>query len=297
MKQKRALVILNPVSGTKDAEKVQSYIEESMQRAGWSYDIVETRPDIGIAALTKEACPENYDLVVAVGGDGTVAGVANCLVNTGQLLGIVPGGTGNALARDLGIPLDPKQAAGLLTGPHGAQDLTVLQVGDAYYLLNVSAGISAATMKDTAREAKRSYGMVAYWMDAFKQLGSAQPVDFTIEVDNETLETRATEVAVLNTGFIDAEILSRYTKDELDAKDVVVVVVQADSVPDYISTAWDVLSKRTEENPRVIAMPVRERVTIRPHDPVPLQADGEPLDLQEVTVRIIPRGVRVLTRA
>ena len=297
MKQKSALIILNPVSGTKDAEKVKSYIEESMQRAGWSYDIVETKPDIGIAALTQEASPENYDLVVAVGGDGTVAGVANCLVNTGKLLGIVPGGTGNALARDLGIPLDPKLAAGLLVGPHGAQDLTVLQVGDAYYLLNVSAGISAATMKDTERSAKRSYGMVAYVLDAFKQLGHPHAVDFTIEVDDETLETRATEVAVLNTGLVNAEILARYTNGHIDAKDVVVVVAQADSVPDYISTAWDVLSKRTEENPEIIAMPVRERITIRPHESVPLQADGEPLDLQEVTVRIIRRGIRVLTPA
>jgi diacylglycerol kinase (ATP) len=297
VKQKRALVILNPVSGTKDAKKIRGYVEDSMQRAGWNYTIVETKPDLGIEALTREASPEEYDLVVAVGGDGTVAGVASTLVNTGKLLGIVPGGTGNALARDLGIPLDPKQAAALLTGPHGARDLNVLQVGDTHYLLNVSAGVSAATMKDTARSAKRDYGMLAYVVDALKQMGDARPATFTIEVDGEVLETRATEVAVINRGLVDPELLARFAGVEFGEEDVVVVVVQAENVPDVISAAWDVLAKRTERNPRILSMPVHERVSIKPHEEVPIQADGEPLDLKEVTVRILPQAVRILMPA
>ncbi len=293
-KRKRTLVILNPVSGTRDADEVRRYIEHSLEAAGWDYDIVETKPDIDITTLTREASPEAYDLVVAVGGDGTVAGVASTLVHTNKLLGIVPAGTGNALAYDLGIPLDPQQAAALLTGPHGATDLNVLEVGDAHYLLNVSAGISGATMSSTERSAKQNYGRLAYVVDTLKQLGEAQPIDFTIEVDGETLKTRATEVAVIKNGLINAEMLATEESSSASKDDVIVVVVQADSVPEYISTVWDVLSKRTDESPRIITMPVRDSVTIRPHTDVPIQADGEPLDLREVTVRVIPDAIRVI---
>jgi YegS/Rv2252/BmrU family lipid kinase len=295
VKQKRALIILNPVSGTRDAGEIRAHIEDSMENAGWAYDIVETKPDIEIAALTRESSPEAYDLVVAAGGDGTVAGVASTLVHSGKLLGIVPVGTGNALARDLGIPLDPKEAANLLTGPHGARDLTVLRVGDAHYLLNVSAGVSAATMKGTERSAKQTYGIVAYVLDALKQIGNARSVGVTVEVDGEKLETHATEVAVLNGGLLGPETLSNFTDLNIAEHDAVVAVVQADSVPDYISAAWNMLTKRSDSDPQVLFMPVKDRVSIRPHEPIPFQADGEPLDVQEVTVHILPRGVRVLT--
>lgn len=110
---KKALFIINPYSGTKQYPGLEKNIEESCHRASIEFATVTTeRPGHAIEIASK-ATEQNYDLVFAVGGDGTVNEVAQGLIHSSATMGIIPKGSGNGLARHLGIPQKPERALDL----------------------------------------------------------------------------------------------------------------------------------------------------------------------------------------
>lgn len=292
-----ALVILNPVAGTSDGRSLRQTVEDSLREAGWDFQILETEEDTDITAMTRDALSEDYDMVMAVGGDGTVSGVAGGLLNTDMPLGVVPAGTGNALARSLGIPQDPAEAIRAITGDHTVKPIHALRVGDRVFILNVSAGISAATMKGAEREDKQKLGMLAYIRDAVKQLAGAQPAYFEVMVDDQYHNGYAAEVAVISTGFLATELVSRVPYIDLKEDEVAVFIIRVRSMADYLIILWNLLLGRERQDRRVRAYHAHQTVSIKLDRDLPIQADGEPLNLKEVSIEIVPHAVRVIKPA
>ena len=139
----RALVVINPVSGTGDNLTLQQVIEAHFHQAGWVVNFYHTSGNDNIKDIIATHIPQGLDLVVAAGGDGTASLAAGGLVGSEIPLGLVPTGTWNALARTLGIPLAAQDALNLLTGAHAIRRLDALQIDGAYHLLNTSTGYSA----------------------------------------------------------------------------------------------------------------------------------------------------------
>ena len=104
---KRITFIVNPVSGGKDKKKVLAAIDRYLDRSACSYEVRETGK-AGDATAWARSC--EADIVVAVGGDGTVSEVATGLLGTGKALGIIPCGSGDGLALHLGISRNPAKA-------------------------------------------------------------------------------------------------------------------------------------------------------------------------------------------
>ena len=100
----RNLIVLNPVAGQTDTNRVLRLLAGAFAVRRARFDVVETRGAGDAEAFARQAAAEGYRSVVAVGGDGTVGEVITGLVGTGVPLGIVPKGTGNQVAFNLGIP-------------------------------------------------------------------------------------------------------------------------------------------------------------------------------------------------
>lgn len=112
----RALVVINPISGPARQRPVdagRALAVSVLERAGWTVEVAVTAAAGDAHRLAQAACGGGVDLVVAWGGDGTINEVASALAFTPVALGIVPGGSGNGLARELGIPRDPARALGV----------------------------------------------------------------------------------------------------------------------------------------------------------------------------------------
>ncbi|GIW12381.1 MAG: hypothetical protein KatS3mg061_3438 [Dehalococcoidia bacterium] len=137
---RRVLVVLNPMGGTSEPAALGTLIEQQFAAAGVAYQLYETTGDDDFPALVGEALAAGCELVVVAGGDGTVSLVAGPLVGTGVPLAILPVGTANVLARELGIPADPEAALALVTGPHQLRTLDAMDLGDRYALLQVGVG-------------------------------------------------------------------------------------------------------------------------------------------------------------
>ena len=117
-KRTRIVFIVNPISGTSDKGHIIDLIPEYLDRRRFDWTIRQTEHKGHAAEFAGEAIREGVDVVVAVGGDGTVNEVARSLVHTNTALGIIPCGSGNGLARHLYIPMNPDGALQVLADCH-----------------------------------------------------------------------------------------------------------------------------------------------------------------------------------
>ncbi|KAA6325880.1 Diacylglycerol kinase, partial [termite gut metagenome] len=108
--KKSVVFVVNPISGTRSKRFIYNLINKFTDREKFSWEIVKTGRAGHAVEIAAQAVRNNTDIVVAIGGDGTVNEVARSLVHTRTALGIIPCGSGNGLARHLQIPLEPHRA-------------------------------------------------------------------------------------------------------------------------------------------------------------------------------------------
>ena len=108
--KKSITFIINPISGTQNKDHIPSLIDELLDKTRFDYDVRLTEYRGHAAELTRQCAAEGRDIVVAVGGDGTVNEVARSLTHTQTALGVIPCGSGNGLARHLCLPMDTAKA-------------------------------------------------------------------------------------------------------------------------------------------------------------------------------------------
>ena len=134
--RKKILFIINPISGGRDKQRIPGLIEEHLDKNKYEHRISFTERVEHGYMLAKAAVKDEYDIIVAVGGDGTVNEISKAIINTKVSLGIIPFGSGNGLARSLKIPLKTEKAIAILNG--GKSDKIDSAKFNDDYFFNVS---------------------------------------------------------------------------------------------------------------------------------------------------------------
>jgi diacylglycerol kinase (ATP) len=290
---RRALVVLNPIAGSADADMIRQACEAHSAR-GLFCEIHETTPGVLIAETVRAAVSNDFDLCVAAGGDGTVAAVASGLVHTGVPLGIIPIGTGNVLARELGIPLEVEAALSLLAGTHATRTIDAMQVGEQVFLLAIGVGISAIMMRDTHRRAKRLLGRAAYLWTGFRALFGIQPRRFDLIVDGQRSRPRAAEIMVTNSAIVGDPLVRWGPHVLLDDGCVDVCLIRARTAMDYVRIARNLLVGRRKRDPHLSFLRSSRSIVISTSRPLPVQADGEFIGQTPVQIKVVPQAVSVI---
>ncbi|MCG6497699.1 diacylglycerol kinase family protein [Kitasatospora sp. A2-31] len=204
----RAVVVYNPVLVDDDT---LGRIDRVLAERGWAAPTrTATSVDDPGRGAAADAVTAGADLVVACGGDGTVTACSHALAGTGVALAIAPCGTGNLLARNLGLPSDPARAlADALDGGPRRIDLALAD-GDGIPATVVSAmagiGLDAATMADTSRSAKDRLGWPAYLPPLVRHLGDRR-MRLTITLDDgRPIHRRAAMALIGNVGALQGGI-------------------------------------------------------------------------------------------
>jgi diacylglycerol kinase (ATP) len=289
---RRALVVLNPLAGSSDVDRVREAVARAAVR-GLHCDVHVIAATEQVTAAVRAALPAGYELVAAAGGDGTVSAVASALVHTDVPLGIIPIGTGNILARDLGIPLDLDSALHLLCAPHHTRTLDAMQVGEQLYLLSIGVGLSAVIFRDTTLEDKRRWGRYAYVLRGLQALLGFQPRRFTLTIDGKGSRVRAAEVVVANSSTVGAPSIRWGTHVQLDDGVLDVCIVRARAPLDYFAIAWNLL-RGQKRDPRVRFLRARESIVIGASHLLPVEADGDLIGQTPVHIQVVPAAVRVI---
>jgi YegS/Rv2252/BmrU family lipid kinase len=294
MTKGRAFVVLNPVAGTEDPDEVRSTIVSGLEAANWDYDIHRTSEEEDVERAVRDSSPEDYDVVIASGGDGTISAVASALTGTDTPLGIIPSGTGNSLARDLDIPLAIDEAMQIITGKHDARPIDGLRIDDRHYFLNASVGVSADAMVHTERTQKRRLGMTAYLITTLQKMVGMQPAKFKVTADGEVFRMQAADILVANSGIVGISRFNVKPAIYLDDGEVGIFILRARSALDYIIAVWAGLTGQAPNAPNVRVLRVTHSVTVEPSSALPKQADGESLGRGGFTAYVVPQAVRVI---
>ncbi len=193
----KILFIINPVAGGGRAKALVSLIEEKMDKLKREYEIVLTKGPKEAIKLAEDKV-DDFETIVAVGGDGTVNEVARGLINKGKgTLGIIPGGTGNDLAKALNIPKDPSEALDILC----KGNIKLIDTGRAnnYNFLNIgSIGFDADVVINNINIKKIIKSGISYVISVIYTLMHYKAKEVEITVDDVTIKDKILLLAVGN---------------------------------------------------------------------------------------------------
>lgn len=195
---KKVHIVVNPASG--HDEPILNVLNDVFHSAGVDWDISLTHKFGDATRLAREAAESGVDLVAAYGGDGTQMEVANGLLGTGVPQAILPGGTGNAMAHDLKVPINLRQAAELIVASPNRRLIDLARIGDTVFMLRAYAGLSAADA--ASREKKDKFGQLAYVQASLRFLKDKSLAHYRAVVDGEVIECEAVICFILNAGSI-----------------------------------------------------------------------------------------------
>jgi diacylglycerol kinase (ATP) len=298
-----AAIIVNPTKFDNMAA-VRSQVTKACEQFGWAEPmwILTTESDPG-TGQALQAVKDGATLVCPLGGDGTVRAVAVALVGTETPMGLLPGGTGNLLARNLNLPTDSLHEAlkVALTGQNKRVDvgrLTVHTPGQKQkrqeytFLVMAGIGFDAAIMADAPEALKKRVGPFAYTLSGLKNLRGPQfRIRIKFDQDPE-LSRRTRSVVIGNCGKLTGGLvlMPEALVDDglLDA-----VILSPAGLVGWVAVAGRVLSKRRKGHERVDHHRLKS-MTVRCDRPVAVQIDGDPIgETRELSATVDPLALVV----
>jgi len=245
-----------------------------------------TEADTG-AGQAAEAVAAGARLVLVCGGDGTVAACAGALAGTEVAMAVVPVGTGNLLARNLGIPLELPAA---LKVAFGSDEwvIDVLQADDRRFVVMAGLGFDAALIRDTDEKLKARFGWVAYIGGMARALRSTPHAVFTVTMDDgPPVSSEAVGVLVGNVGQLQAGItLMPDAKPDDGQLDVLVIAPR--TLRDWPSLVWRILRRRADSGPQAEILRGKS-VLIESAVSLPVEFDGDFTgEATELRVEVLP---------
>lgn len=193
--QRRLVYFINPISGTKNKEKLLQLIEQRTHRAGLPFEILHTNAEGSYAYLIEKIAAEKITDVVVCGGDGTVNQIAAALQGIPVNIGIVPMGSGNGLALAAGIKTNAGQALDIIfKGNAAATD--GFYINGNFSCMLCGLGFDAQVAHDFAKQKKR--GLATYIKQTVKNFIHAPTYPFVLKINDVTVTTEAFFISIAN---------------------------------------------------------------------------------------------------
>lgn len=189
---RRITFIINPISGGKNKKDVLAAIGRHLDLTDCSFEVLQTGRAGDAEAWARES---NADIVVAVGGDGTVSEVAKGILGSDKALGIIPCGSGDGLALHLGISRDPVRAVKTLNAACVSR-IDVGRMDGRPFFCTAGVGLDAAVSLDFAQSSKR--GLNTYITTAWEDWKNREPDQYILETDTEAWAGKAVFITVGN---------------------------------------------------------------------------------------------------
>ncbi|MCB0167337.1 MAG: diacylglycerol kinase family lipid kinase [Anaerolineae bacterium] len=294
--QQHVFVVLNPIAGNVNVEEVRRYLEAFLTAQNWSYEFYETVGHDDLAKVVQEKIKAGATLVIAVGGDGTLSEVVNGLIDSSIPLAVIPLGTGNVVAHELGIPLNLEEACQLLIQDHKIRHLDVMQVGHRFFISHISLGLYSLIVEEIKPEQKRRFGRMIYVWQAIRKMMGKNSWRFELQVDDLALSVRASFILVANAGSVGLYALRWGQHISPDDQHLTVCIIKSRSITDYLKLLWNMARNRHYLDQNIVYLNARQKIAIETAQPVPVRADGDIIGKSQVQIQVIPAAVRILTR-
>jgi diacylglycerol kinase (ATP) len=283
-------IIINPASGR--PKPILHVLNSVFKQADVDWEISLTKASGDAERFAKEAVTNGADIVAAYGGDGTVMEVARGLLGSLVPLAILPGGSANLMAVELGIPKDLEKAAEIAADPDSpTRQVDVGLLGESYFLLRVGIGFGARKVAYADRKLKNRFGVLAYSVAAVKAVKDSKSARYSLTLDGEQVEADGVSCLIDNAGNMGIQGFKPAKGIRVDDGLLDVLLVGSQGMTKVISTGPSLFDTNTGETP--IEHWQARQITIEVDPPQPVQVDGEMVDDTPLTATVLPGALNV----
>ncbi|MCK6641095.1 MAG: diacylglycerol kinase family lipid kinase [Bacteroidia bacterium] len=288
---KRIAFVINPKSGS-DRKTDRVALVNRLKSPGYHTDIFEWKQIGDRDSIFESVLKGKYDIAVAVGGDGTVSQLANALAGSETALGILPFGSGNGLARHLGVPMDYEGAMKLLE--HG--DIVAIDKGEMNgmsFFCTAGTGFDARIGKLFAESTTR--GFWTYAKLTISEFRAYRGENYSLTIDGKTMERNAFLITVANAGQYGNDA---WIAPQANACDGIfhVVIMKPMRWWNLSSLAIRLFRKTIDRSPLIETL-TGKSVTISRKAAGAAHYDGEPAEMDaELRIVLMPRALKVVAR-
>ncbi|WP_311416995.1 diacylglycerol/lipid kinase family protein [Hoylesella nanceiensis] len=289
--KKKIVFIMNPISGTSDKKDIPYLIEELLDKEQFDYSIRETEYAGHAYEIAKESKEQGIDIVVAVGGDGTVNEVGRALVHSNTALGIIPTGSGNGLARHLLIPMKIKGAIQVLNDCE-ITDLDYGIINEHPFFCTCGVGFDAFISEKFAEAGKR--GPITYLENILKEGLKYEPETYEIEAENGTIKKKAFLISCANASQYGN---NAYIAPQASMSDgmIDVIIMEPFDALEASQISIEMFNKTLDKNNKIKTFRSKE-IKIYREAPGVIHYDGDPIETgKEIVVTLKEKGIKILT--
>jgi len=288
--KKRIVFIVNPISGIGKQKGIELLISRQLDLSKYSYEIAFTRKAGHATELSQKAAAGGIDMVVAVGGDGTVNETAAGLVGTATAMAILPAGSGNGLSRHLKIPMNLKRAIDIINRGRIIK-IDTATINDHLFVNVAGVGFDASVARKFADAGKR--GFSTYFRITASSYKTYMPKKYILEIDGKVIKRRALLVS-----FANSSQFGNNTSIDPGASvsDGYIDVCIVGKVP-YWKTLFmfPLLFLKKFDRTRYVEIIRAKKVVLQRKKGRSIHLDGDPMKMgKELTMKINPLSLNVV---
>jgi len=287
---KRITFIVNPISGTHDKTNFPEMVDQLVDKQLFEADVVFTKYAGHATEMAAGCVAAGVDVVAAVGGDGTINEVARALVHSSTALALVPCGSGNGLARHLGIPLDIKRDMQIINQCQ-VEALDYGIINDIPFFCTCGMGFDAFISLKFAEAGKR--GAMTYVENVLKEGLKYKPQTYVLEDETGTRHHKAFLIACANASQYGN---NAYIAPKASMSDGLmdVIIMEPFDVLDAPVIGIDLMNKTLDKNSKIKTFRCK-RLHVTREEPGAIHYDGDPIMTgTEIDVRLEERGIRMV---
>lgn len=285
----KVLFIINPISGGKNKDGVPAMIKKYLDTARYEYQV-----DISTGVLhARQLALDNvsaFDIIVAVGGDGTINEVASAIVNTKAALGIIPYGSGNGLSRFLGIPMDAEEAIKTLS--EGRREVIDAAKLNGKWFFNLAGmGFDAHISEIFARGKTR--GFITYIKESIREYNKYKAQQYRLDIDGVEHQAEAFMLNFANSSQFGNNV---HISPNASVQDGLIDVCIVKPAPFYkfIPIAFRLLSKSIDQS-QYVNIIRGKHIIVKREEAGPVHLDGEPeIAGTDIEVKVVPNALKVI---
>ncbi|HAT62364.1 MAG TPA: diacylglycerol kinase [Prevotella sp.] len=288
--KKKIIFIMNPISGTTNKAGIPNLIDRYIDKDLYDYEICNTKGPGHATEIANDAKKKGCDIVVAVGGDGTVNEVGRALVHSNTAMGILPCGSGNGLARHLMLPMNLRKSLELINR-NEIHSLDYGSINNHDFFCTCGMGFDAFISMKFAESGKR--GPITYVENVLREWLKYKPETYEIEDETGKYKYKAFMISVANASQYGN---NAYIAPQASMSDGLldVIIMEPFSVLEAGQMSFDLFNKTMNKNSRIKTFRC-QHLHVHRNSPGVIHYDGDPMMTeQDIDIKLHPKGIKIV---
>jgi YegS/Rv2252/BmrU family lipid kinase len=284
---KRVQVIINPAAG--QDEPILNTLNDVFRQYEVEWDAKITHGPGEATRFVQQAVADGVDLVAGYGGDGTQMEIASGVLGSNTPMAILPGGTGNAMAFELEVPRNLRQAVELICTSSNRRAVDLAKIGDRYFMLRLYTGPQKEYL--ASREEKDRYGLLAYPAASLRVLKHLTVAQYKLTIDGQEIDDEGMMCFIFNAESMGGIEVPKSV--DISVSDGLLDIFMANNdresrraIANYVLTSG--------KNQTNIHHWQAKEITIEADPPQPVWIDGEPFGQTPLTATVVPQAIQVV---